>query len=127
MRISEVSQKYGISNDALRYYEKLGMLKPDRSMGKREYSISDCNKIKSILQLKKLMFTLSEIKEILEVDQQVDSNISKGIIRDGDLERLKKIISDKFEYIRGLEQDIKTAKEQLKAIETKIEIFSKGK
>ncbi|MCM1992136.1 MerR family transcriptional regulator [Oceanirhabdus seepicola] len=126
MRISEVSEKYCISKDTLRYYEKLKMLKPDRIGGKREYSISECKKLKSILQLKKLMFTLSVIKEMLEVDERVDRDIYNGVIKDEDLELLKNMIAYKYDHIRQLEADIQIAKGELKAIEKKIEIISKG-
>lgn len=45
MLISEVSEKYGISPDTLRYYERVGLLPPVRrsKSGLCDYSESDLN------------------------------------------------------------------------------------
>lgn len=45
MTIKEVSKKYDISVDTLRYYEKIGLLPPIKrnSKGYREYTEMDCN------------------------------------------------------------------------------------
>ena len=44
MRISEVSKKYNISVDTLRYYEKAGLIPPvtRNAAGCRDYSETDC-------------------------------------------------------------------------------------
>ena len=44
MTISEVSQKYGISADTLRYYEKAGLIPPvnRKENGIRDYTETDC-------------------------------------------------------------------------------------
>jgi len=45
MTIAEVSKKYGLSQDTLRYYERVGMIPPVRrtARGLRDYSQDDCN------------------------------------------------------------------------------------
>lgn len=44
MTISEVSQKYGLSQDTLRYYEKVGAIPPVHrtKSGVRDYTEEDC-------------------------------------------------------------------------------------
>lgn len=44
MKITEVSKKYNISQDTLRYYEKVGMIPPvtRNSAGIRDYQEADC-------------------------------------------------------------------------------------
>lgn len=44
MTISEVSKKYGISQDTLRYYERVGVIPPVRrtKSGLRDYTSKDC-------------------------------------------------------------------------------------
>lgn len=44
MTISEVSKKYGISQDTLRYYEKIGVIPPvhRNGSGVRNYTEDDC-------------------------------------------------------------------------------------
>ncbi|URZ05536.1 MerR family transcriptional regulator [Clostridium felsineum] len=45
MTISEVSHRYDISIDTLRYYEKIGLIPPvnRKSSGVRDYTEEDCN------------------------------------------------------------------------------------
>ena len=72
MLIGELSEKSGVSRDTLRYYEKLGMLKPDhRGRGNyREYG-TDVFSILSFIKKTQVMgFTLSEIKEMLPSKHQ---------------------------------------------------------
>ncbi len=44
MTISEVSKKYGISQDTLRYYERIGVIPPvnRNGSGLRDYTEDDC-------------------------------------------------------------------------------------
>ena len=45
MTIAQVSQKYGVSADTLRYYERIGLLPPvgRTKSGIRDYAEEDCN------------------------------------------------------------------------------------
>lgn len=63
--ISQVSLKLGVSKDTLRYYEKLGLITPERrESGYRTYSDSDVLDVMYIQVLKYAGFTLSDIKAI---------------------------------------------------------------
>ena len=50
MRIAEVAQKFAISPDTLRYYERMGLLGPiaRTTSGVRDYSEADCNRIEFV-------------------------------------------------------------------------------
>ncbi|HIR53779.1 MAG TPA: MerR family transcriptional regulator [Candidatus Onthovicinus excrementipullorum] len=49
MTIAQASQKYGITADTLRYYERIGLLPPVRRVnGIRDYSEADCGWIEFI-------------------------------------------------------------------------------
>ncbi len=45
MLIAEVSKKYDIAADTLRYYERIGLIPPvnRNSSGRRDYTEEDCN------------------------------------------------------------------------------------
>ena len=48
-KIGEISKLYGIGADSLRYYEKIGILRPERSeSGYRHYSLQDIWKLNSM-------------------------------------------------------------------------------
>ena len=66
-KISEISKLYGIGPDSLRYYERLGILKPKRDTNQyRLYSLKDIYKLNLICDLRKLNFSMSQIKEYLD-------------------------------------------------------------
>ncbi|HBU82890.1 MAG TPA: MerR family DNA-binding transcriptional regulator [Paenibacillus sp.] len=72
-KINEISKLYGIGVDALRYYEKLGLLQPRRDgNGYRLYSLQDMYKLNIIRDLRQLDFTMQQIKAYL--DQQSVEN-----------------------------------------------------
>lgn len=50
MTISEVSQKYGLPADTLRYYEKVGLIPPvhRKESGVRDYTPADCGWVEFI-------------------------------------------------------------------------------
>ncbi len=65
-KINEVSKLYDIGIDALRYYEKIGILSPQRAKnGYRYYSLTELQKIQILKELKSLSFSLEDIKEYL--------------------------------------------------------------
>lgn len=75
-KISEISKLYNIGTDSLRYYEKLGILKPKRDVnGYRLYSLKDLYKLNIIRDLRSLDFSMQQIKEYLE-KQSVDNTLT---------------------------------------------------
>ncbi|AMQ07631.1 MerR family transcriptional regulator [Sporosarcina psychrophila] len=64
--ITEVAQAYDVSTRTIRYYEELGLLKPDRTAGNRRiYPKAEVVKLRLILRGKRYGFTLDEIKEMI--------------------------------------------------------------
>lgn len=67
-RIGEVAKRSGLSVDTLRYYEKLGLLRPQRSAGgARCYDDRDLSRLGFIQRAKAMNFTLEEIAQLLEM------------------------------------------------------------
>lgn len=64
--ITRLAQSYNVTTRTIRYYEELGLLKPERTASnKRVFSKSEVVKMKLILRGKKYGFTLDEIKEMI--------------------------------------------------------------
>lgn len=75
-KINEISKLYGIGVDSLRYYERLGILKPRRDTnGYRLYDLKDMYKLTVIRDLRKLDFSMAQIKDFLE-GQCVENTLS---------------------------------------------------
>lgn len=66
-KINEISKLYGIGADSLRYYERIGILNPKRGKnGYRLYSLKDIYKLNIIRDLRRLDFSMKQIKEYLD-------------------------------------------------------------
>lgn len=68
LRIGEVAQRTGLSVEALRYYERMGLLpRPPRSTGGlRRYEPNVLDRVRFIKQAQTLGLTLREIQQLTE-------------------------------------------------------------
>ena len=83
--IRQTSEKTGISEDTLRYYDKENIISPKRGEnGYRLYDDNDISNLKNIVIMKYAHFTLAEIKRMEErfgLDPNADCNeICRGIL-----------------------------------------------
>jgi MerR family mercuric resistance operon transcriptional regulator len=86
MRIGQISKDTGISIDAIRFYERNGLLAaPTRSQGGfRIYSSGDVSTLRFIRNLQTLGFLLNEIQEFLSLrtnDLRACSEVRKKLDR----------------------------------------------
>ncbi|MEF3302192.1 MerR family transcriptional regulator [Paenibacillus sp. GYB003] len=81
--IGQVVEMTGFGHDTLRYYEKIGLLKPQRkrSGGPRAYSDDDLRLLSGLKCLKRLGLSLEEIKSYTSTNRCVTERSS---MRDGD-------------------------------------------
>jgi len=107
MHIGDLAKKLQTSTRAIRYYEELELIVPRRTdSGYREYSEKEADKIKTILQLKKLGLTLEEIKELI-------LNKSKDKL----LKTLHNRINEFEEKVKDYKKGIKEIKSMIQLIE----------
>lgn len=66
-RIGEISRLFGIGQDSLRYYERIGVLHPQRTAnGYRSYDLSDICTLSLIKELRRAGLSMARIKEYLD-------------------------------------------------------------
>jgi DNA-binding transcriptional MerR regulator len=72
LNVSQVARQVGISADAVRFYEREGLLPPpSRSpAGYREYDPSIAHRIRFIKGAQAMGLKLAEIKELLEIQDR---------------------------------------------------------
>ena len=76
LKIGEFSQMMQVTVKALRHYEQKGLLLPcevDEWTGYRYYSVEQMQRLNTIRQLQRLGFSLDEIKELCEENDQAPS------------------------------------------------------
>lgn len=80
MKISEVSKKYNIPADTLRYYEKLGLIdNVFKESGVRNYSEGDCLRIEFIICMKHAGLSLEDIKKFIDLNKEGDKTIPERL------------------------------------------------
>ena len=116
MKIGDVSKKYNISIETLRYYEQeglLGNIEKDKS-GLRNYTDDDLKKIEFIMCMRNAEMPIKTLKEFLML--YMDSNSKKSEKKD--------IINTELERINSKIEKLKNAK---KVLEGKIILIDEGK
>jgi MerR family transcriptional regulator, aldehyde-responsive regulator len=78
MTIAEVSKKFGLSQDTLRYYERIGLVPSiSRSKSKiRDYSEEDCRWIEFIKCMRKAGLPIEVLIEYVTLFQKGDETIA---------------------------------------------------
>lgn len=110
MNIRQFSLKHGLSLDTLRFYEKRKILIPDRlANGYRNYHDIHEQKVKLIICLKSIGFSLEEIKQVIELEKKPPSekcNIVSNQLIDKKIEMISQQVK-LLEYGKNTLHDIK--------------------
>ncbi|WP_242973307.1 MerR family transcriptional regulator [Clostridium thermosuccinogenes] len=120
MLIGEVSKKFNIGIETLRYYDKIGLLIAKRKNNLRYYSEEDVKKLQNIMAMKEMMFSLEDIKRILEIDERIDKGLESNSINKKDIEILLNEVNQKRIEILKKEEELKKVKNQLDKLMNKI-------
>ncbi len=66
MNIGEAAELSGLPSKTIRYYEEIGLLKPDRSEnGYRFYCLTDVERLQFLQRARNLGFSLDECRQLL--------------------------------------------------------------
>lgn len=115
MTISEVSKKYGISTDILRYYERIGLIPKvgkNRS-GNREFTEVDCNWVEFIKCMRGAGISVESLIDYVKLFQEGDYTIKAR----------KQILVEEYEI---LSEKIKKLQEVQERLKFKIESYDKN-
>jgi DNA-binding transcriptional MerR regulator len=77
MKIAEVSDRYGISSDTLRYYERIGLIRPvnRNASGIRDYTEIDLRRVEFIKCMRSAGLSIEVLIEYVGLVQQGDETI----------------------------------------------------
>lgn len=68
LKIGQIAKRFGLNVRTLRYYEEIGLLTAARmESGYRLYSERDADRLRFVLQAKRVGFTLEEIQEVIRL------------------------------------------------------------
>lgn len=78
MQINELYKLLGITKENLRYYEKEGLVSPQRKAnGYRDYSEADAEQLKKVLLLRKIGVPVEDIRDVLENRKELNEVLSE--------------------------------------------------
>ncbi len=109
--ISDLAREFGVTTRAIRFYEDEGLLSPGRSGRQRVYTSRDHVRLKLIVRGKRLGFSLSEVREIIEM-YDLDSGES------GQLRYFLEQIKKRREALKQQRHDIELTLDELDSIES---------
>lgn len=115
MKIAEVSEKFGISSDTLRYYERIGLIWPvnRNSSGIRDYNEIDLRRVEFIKCMRSAGLPVEVLIEYVALVQQGD----------GTIEARKEILKEQ----RGqLATRIKEMQKTMEILDHKIEVYERA-
>ena len=105
MTIKEVSEKYDISQDTLRYYERIGLIPAvtRTSGGIRNYQESDLGWVENAICMRNAGVPIEALIEYVRLYQMGDSTI----------EARKQLLEEQYEILREQKQQIETTMKRL--------------
>lgn len=104
-KIGQVAKRANVNKETVRYYEKRGLIpKPDRRRsGYRIFTQRHIDQIKFIKRAQQLGFTLSEIKELLELRVDEETSCSE----------IKKEAQEKYQDVTQKINDLRQIQDTL--------------
>ena len=111
--ISDLAKEYDVTPRTIRFYEDQGLLTPTREGRQRVFSEGDYVRLRLILRGKRLGFSLSEAKEIIEL-----YGVESGGERQ--LTYLLEKIEQRRVNLKQQQEDIKSMLLELKSVEKRV-------
>lgn len=121
VKIGEFAERTGISKDTIRYYEKIGLLRPEIINKYREYNNNDVILIETIIKLKQTGFSLLEVKMLFDWSKNTDHNKKLTQEEIQNVLQIKEIFQNKYTQMVQTENNIKQIKRVLLNADYKIE------
>ncbi len=111
--ISELSEQFDITARTIRFYEDQSLLSPQRKGTKRIYNERDRVRLKLILRAKRLGFTLSEIRETLDLYDSESGEVAQ-------MHYVLGVINHHRTILKQQHNDITDVLEEMKTVELRI-------
>ncbi|MEM9278421.1 MAG: MerR family DNA-binding transcriptional regulator [Pseudomonadota bacterium] len=114
-RIGDLAREFEVSLRTLRFYEDRGLLHPKRSGSTHLYTRKDRKRLKIILLIKSLGFSLVDIEEMLKLYDSDQNNDGPDTILGKFSQQLKVLESQKADIERAI-SDIEDATRRIQEI-----------
>lgn len=105
MTIKEVSERFNISQDTLRYYERVGLIPPvtRRSSGNRDYQETDIGWVENAVCMRNAGVPIEALIEYVKLYQIGDSTFAAR----------KELLQEQYELLREQKEQIENTMKRL--------------
>lgn len=107
--IRDLAREFGITTRTIRFYEEAGMLNPVRDGTTRIYSDQDRVKLKLILRGKRLGFSLSESRELIDMYDPSSNNLKQIRALCDKIQQRREALQQQLKDIRIMENELDDA------------------
>ncbi len=122
MKIGEFSIKSNISIDTIRYYEKLGLLHPNKlANNRKDYTEDNLKQLQLITMLKKLNLTLNDIGVLFNLDAVYDASEDNLDEKIKIIKKSESILKKAYSNLLETENQIRMSKKLLEKSINKID------
>lgn len=106
MNIGNASDQTGLPAKTIRYYEEIGLVKPDRaSNGYRDYSEKDLNRLAFLQRARSLGFSIPECRLLLSLYE--DENRASADVKALALEKIARV-EEKIVELKSLQSTLQS-------------------
>lgn len=104
MRIGEVAEKTGLTISNIRFYEKKGLIEPEREKESkyRDYTEEDVKRLKEIILFRKMDLSIENIASIINKEASIESIMEEQIT---DLREKEKMIQSSIDLCQKVIDD----------------------
>ncbi|MEX0960645.1 MAG: MerR family DNA-binding transcriptional regulator [Burkholderiales bacterium] len=118
--ITDLAREFGLTTRAIRFYEDQGLLAPARAGRNRVYGNRDRVRLKLTLRGKRLGFSLSEIKELLDMYDAARDEKAQ-------LERFLEVLKVRRAILEQQREDIEGALAEIRDFEKQCQDMLEGR
>ena len=129
MTITEISQRFGITTDTIRYYERIKLIPPIKrnSNGIRNFTEEDCNWVYFIKQLRSAGISIETLVEYVSLFQEGISTVgARKELLIGQLRIVENRIQEIQETYERLKLKVDGYEERILVREEKLKKFNEG-
>jgi DNA-binding transcriptional MerR regulator len=119
--IAQVAAEFGVTHRAVRHYEDLGLISPERRGQQRVYHRRDRTRLNLILRGKRLGFPLEEIRTIIDLydaprgrASQLEYVLGQIDDRRADLEQRRRDLDDALKELDAFEESCRADLDRLR-------------
>ena len=126
VHVGDVAERLGVSRRTIKYYEELGLIEPEERSegGFRRYGPVAVRRLEIILRLKGIGFSLSAIREILEI-RDTAQEATKETVLGETIEHLEEQRAEVESRAGRLREDLKRAEDLYRDLGRDIELCKK--